>query len=125
MDQDHRDVDFQPAEEEPDGGDHQGAQGDAAAGRRQLPALRRPLLSGGQGQPDPGQHGKQRRRPPGEGQSDPGGRQLRVGFERGQQVGGHHAQQRQPAGGVDSGEPWSSWWCLWRSGREKQCHGRS
>ncbi len=102
VDQDDGDVHFEPAEGEPDGADHQRPERDSPAGRPQLRSLERLLFAGGQCQSDSGEDGEQGRGASGKHEPHPGGGELGVGLEGGEDMGGHHAQKGQPAGGVDA-----------------------
>ena len=104
MHQDDGDVHLQGPQAEPDGGHHQGPQGHPAPRRPELAPGVRLLLAGGQRQAHPGQDREQRRSPARERQAHPGGGECRVRLEGGQDVGGHHPQQRQAPGGVDAGQ---------------------
>ncbi|BCW51556.1 hypothetical protein StoSoilB13_38980 (plasmid) [Arthrobacter sp. StoSoilB13] len=100
MHQDDRDVDVQTPKRQPDDGNHQGAHRDTASRRPEVKALARLLLSGGECQPDSGEDCEKRSGPARENQSDPRGFPLGRGAERRHQMGGHHSEQGQAAGGI-------------------------
>jgi hypothetical protein len=102
VDQDDGQVHFEAAQAESDGGNHQGAQGHAAPGTGQFRTRQRLVLSGGQGKAYACQDREQRSGPARKNQAHPCWGEAGVRLESRKQVGGHHAQQRQPAGCVDT-----------------------
>jgi hypothetical protein len=104
VEEDDGDVRLDAAEDEPDQGDDQRADGDAAAVGGQRPVPVRGVPARQQREADAGDDGEQARRAAGEDQGRPGGLGGARGVER-EDVRAHHPEERHATGRVDPGQP--------------------
>ena len=106
VDQDDGQVDFEAAQGEPDGGNHQGAEGRTPRRcGREVTGRELPCFPVDRASPTPASTANRAAARPEKASPIQVGVRLAFGFKGGEQVGGHHAQQGQPARSIDAVEP--------------------